>query len=73
METRMAKLEERVDHIGETVEKIDKKIDKLDERFRLHELEPAESWKKLKWLVITLAVTTLITLVATILGLTGGI
>lgn len=37
-----------------------------------HVMEPADSWKKLKWLVVAAAVTMLATLVATILGLTGG-
>lgn len=53
----------------QSMKTVETKVDSVDNRLRSHELEPADSWKKLKWLVITLVVTAIITLILTVIGI----
>ena len=43
----------------------------LDDKVRVHELEPAEKWNKVVWLVLTMLITAALTLVITRIGLGG--
>lgn len=69
MEVKVAKLEEKMCHIEEKVDKLGDKIDKLNDKLTQHLLEPAESWNKLKWLIISTLIVAIIGLILTLVGL----
>ena len=62
-------MEQDVKQIKADVQKLDGKFDRLNDEFRRHQLEPAENWNKLKWLVISTLVVAIIGLIVTLVGL----